>query len=252
LIPNTFHFCYGFTEDFGGKPFSLVHYLAIKSAYEVNKPNAIYFYYKFMPEGEWWERAKEIITLKHVEPPNEVLGNKLYHVAHKSDVWRLRTLIENGGIYMDLDTICVKPFTHLLDNKFVIGRQGRWRKMGLCNAVMMAEKNSEFIRIWLNEYKSFRSKGHDKYWAEHSVALPLSLSIKYPDLLHIEEYYCFHYPLYYPLSLKKMFRYNFKYDRAYCHHLWENGSWEKYLKNLTIDYIKSVDTTYNRIARRFL
>jgi len=252
MIPNIFHFCYGFTEDFGGKPFSLVHYLAIKSAYEVNKPDAIFFYYKFIPEGEWWEKVKKIATLVQIDPPEEIFGNKLYHVAHKSDVWRLNVLIEKGGIYMDLDTICVKSFSPLLDNKFVIGKQGRWRKMGLCNAVMMAEQNSEFAKKWLVEYNSFRSKGHDKYWAEHSVALPLTLSKKYPGILHIEEYNSFHYPLYYPLSLRKMFRYNLSYDKAYCHHLWENGSWDKYLKNLTEDYIKSVNTTYNLIARKFL
>jgi mannosyltransferase OCH1-like enzyme len=252
MIPNIFHFCYGFTEDFGGKPFSLVHYLAVKSAFEVNKPDAIFFYYKYMPSGEWWEKTKKLITLIQIEPPEVIFGNKLYHVAHKSDVWRLDTLIEKGGIYMDLDTICVKSFMPLLNNKFVIGKQGRWRKMGLCNAVMMAEKNSEFAKIWLSEYKSFRSKGHDKYWAEHSVALPMTLSGKYGDLLHIENYDSFHYPLYYPLSLRKMFRYNCEYKSAYCHHLWENGSWDKYLKNLSLDFINSKDTTYNKIARRFL
>ena len=252
MIPNIFHFCYGFTEDFGGKPFSFVHYMAIKSAYELNKPDAIFFYYKYIPKGEWWEKVNNLIILKQIEPPQEIYGNKLYHVAHKSDVWRLETLIEYGGIYMDLDTICTKPFTPLLSYNFVIGKQGKWRNMGLCNAVMMAEKKSKFANIWLKEYKSFRSKGHDKYWAEHSVALPLKLSAKYPDLLHIEKYNSFHYPLYYPLSLKKMFRLNMKYPHAYCHHLWENGSWDKYLKNLNLDYIKSVDTTYNLIARRFM
>jgi hypothetical protein len=35
-IPNVFHFAFGFQSDFGGKPFGLVHYLAIKSACEVN------------------------------------------------------------------------------------------------------------------------------------------------------------------------------------------------------------------------
>jgi hypothetical protein len=252
LIPNIFHFCYGFTKDFGGKPFSLVHYIAIKSAYEINKPDAIYFYYKYEPEGIWWDKAKKLVELRQIEPPEEIFGNKLYHVAHKSDVWRMETLIEKGGIYMDLDTICVKPFTPLLKNKFVIGRQGKWRKMGLCNAVMMAEKNSEFAKIWLSEYKSFRSKGHDKYWAEHSVVLPLKLSLKHYDLLHIENFDSFHYPLYYPLSLMKMFKFNMKYENAYCHHLWENGSWDKYLKNLDVDGIKNKNSTYNLIARKFL
>ena len=32
-IPNVFHFAFEFQSDFGGKPFGLVHYLAIKSAW---------------------------------------------------------------------------------------------------------------------------------------------------------------------------------------------------------------------------
>jgi mannosyltransferase OCH1-like enzyme len=252
MIPNKFHFCYGFTEDFGGKEFSLVHYLAIKSAYEINKPVEINFYYKYEPVGEWWEKSLRYISLKKIEPPSEIYGNPLNHVAHKSDVWRLRTLIKSGGIYLDLDTICKKPFTSLLNNKFVIGKQGRWRRMGLCNAVMMSERNSEFAIKWLEQYKNFRSTGNDKYWAEHSVKVPLLLSKKYPELLHIENYDSFHYPLYYPLSLKKLFVYKFKYDNAFCHHLWENGSWDKYLKNMTIKDILARNSTYNCIARKYL
>lgn len=252
MIPNIFHFCYGLTEDFGGKPYSLVHYLAIKSAVTLNNPDEVYFYYKFEPVGEWWEKTKKIVTLQKVNPAEEIFGNKLYHVAHKADILRLEKLIELGGIYLDLDTICCKSFAPLLGNKFVIGKQGRWRKMGLCNAIMMSEKKSEFAVNWLNEYKSFRSKGKDKYWAEHSVAVPLRLAKKYPKLLHIEPYDSFNYPLYYPLSLRKMFVKNLKYPNAYCHHLWEGGSWDKYLKNLTADDILKRDTTYNLIARRFL
>jgi len=251
LIPNIFHFCYGLSEDFGGKPYSLVHYLAVKSAFEVNKPDEIFFYYSYEPEGEWWEKTKELVTLVKITAPEEIFGNKLYHVAHKADIIRLQYLIKTGGIYMDLDTISKKPFTPLLNNKFVIGRQGKWRLKGLCNAVMMSEKNSEFARIWMEEYKSFRSKGKDKYWAEHSVSVPLKLAKKYPDLLHIEKYNSFHFPLYYSSSLKDLFEKSKDYPQAYCHHLWEGGSWDKFLKDLTQDYILNTDTTYNLIARKY-
>lgn len=252
MIPNVFHFCYGLAPDFGGKPFSLVHYLAVKSAKEINKPDLINFYYSFEPEGEWWDRTKEIVTARRISAPEEIFGNPLNHVAHKADIIRLQNLIEEGGIYMDLDTISKKPFTPLLKNKFVIGRQGKWRNMGLCNAVMMSEKNSEFARIWLEQYKSFRSKGKDKYWAEHSVEVPLMLSKKYPSLLHIEKYNSFHFPLYYSISLKDLFVKCKDYPKAYCHHLWEGGSWDKYLKDLSVEYILSEDTTYNIIARNYL
>ena len=49
MIPNIIHFIYGLDPSFGGKPFMLFHYLAIKSAYEVNKPDKIYFVYAYEP-----------------------------------------------------------------------------------------------------------------------------------------------------------------------------------------------------------
>ena len=73
-IPNVFHFAFGFQSDFGGKPFGLVHYLAIKSACEVNSPAAAYFYCKHKPEGFWFEQATPYITYVPIEPPVEVFG----------------------------------------------------------------------------------------------------------------------------------------------------------------------------------
>ena len=252
MIPNIIHFCFGMDKDFGGKPFSIFHFIAVKSAYEINKPLRIYFYYKYEPEGEWWEAAKRYITLEKIEPPDTIKGRVGKHYAHKSDVLRLLVLKEKGGIYLDMDTICKKPFSDLLDNKFVIGKEGKYNKHGLCNAVMMSEKNAEFINLWLDEYSSFRSQGNDRYWAEHSVTIPYQIAKCHPELLHVECYKSFHYPLYSPLSLKKLFLENNDYKEAYCHHLWESGSYEKYLKNLNKDYILNVSTTYNTLARKYL
>ena len=109
MIPNIFHFCYGLAEDFGGKPFSLVHFLAVKSALEVNRPDEIFFYYKYEPKGEWWDKTKKIVTMVKVIPPDMIFGNELVHVAHKADILRLNILIEKGGIYLDLDTINDAP-----------------------------------------------------------------------------------------------------------------------------------------------
>jgi len=121
MIPNQFHFVFGLKEDFGGKPFNILHYLAIKSAYDLNKPDAMYFYYTYEPSGEYWDKAKSYLTLVQVEAPTEIFGNPITHVAHKADIIRLQALYENGGIYMDMDTICVKSFEPLLNEKTVLG-----------------------------------------------------------------------------------------------------------------------------------
>lgn len=275
MIPNIFHFIFGMSPDFGGKPFSLVHYLAIKSAVELNKPEAAIFHYQYEPQGEWWEKAKPLLQLNKIVAPDTIFGNPLHHVAHKADIVRLQALKETGGIYLDLDTISVKPLTGLLEYSFVIGQELKagyipknWRqrlkhklgliktnntgKTGLCNAVLLAEKNSSFINRWLEEYKTFRSQGRDKYWNEHSVLIPEKLAAAYPDEVTQLGPYTFHYPLYDEAGLRSMFEEVHAFPEASLHHLWESFAWEKYMSKLTTDLVHTNDTTYNLIARKYL
>lgn len=203
------------------------------------------------------------------------MGQTLYHVAHKADVVRLQVLKECGGIYLDIDTISIKPLSNLLPYSFIIGMElnpkyipSNWRQQikyklglkkentkiatGLCNAVLLSEKNSEFVNLWLNEYKTFRSKGRDKYWNEHSVLVPERLAALHPQSITKLNPYAFHYPLYDVAGLKSMFEEVTEFQEAYLHHLWESFSWNNYLSKLTIDEIAKHDTTYNLIARKFL
>jgi len=185
-IPNILHFIYGFKEQ--NEEFELYKYLSIKSAHDLNKPDKIYFYYYNEPFGYWWNKIKEYLTLIKVIPPTEIYGNKLYHYAHQADVIRLQKLIEHGGIYLDIDTICLKSFSDLLHYDFVMGRQtncDNTETYGLCNAVVLSAPNSEFAQKWLETYKTFRSTGRDFYWDEHSVLKPLLLSNIYNDKIKI-------------------------------------------------------------------
>ena len=205
------------------------------------------------------------------------MGRRLYHVAHKADVVRLQALKEHGGIYLDLDTICVKPLHSLYGHSFIIGQELKpeyipknWRQKikyairkrfhgetknevnGLCNAALLAEKGSPFVNLWLDTYSSFRSKGRDKYWNEHSVFVPIKLAGENPGKITLLGPYAFHYPLYNKPGLESMFEKVVDFPDAYLHHLWESFSWEKYLSRLTVKDIFEKDSTYNRIARRFL
>lgn len=263
--------------DFGGKPFSMVSYLAIKSAIEINRPDDVIFHYEFEPEGSWWERSKPLLTLNKIKAPDSFMGRPLCHVAHKADVVRLLALKETGGIYIDLDSICVKPLHEFLNHSFVIGQERKpdyvpknWRQKykyairnylhlidnnainGLCNAVLLSEKNSEFVNLWLDTYASFRSKGYDKYWNEHSVRIPQQLAEKYPDKVTILDPYAFYYPLYNKPGLEAMFEKVTDFPKAYLHHLWEHFSWNDYLSRLNGKDIFETDTTYNCIARKYL
>jgi hypothetical protein len=52
-------------------------------------------------------------------------------------------------------------------------------------------------------------------------------------------------------GLRSMFEEVKEFPEAYLHHLWESFSWA-YLSKLTVEKIRTENTTYNLIARKFL
>ena len=258
-IPNIIHFCYALLPD---APFNLFHYLAIKSAYDLNLPEAIYFYYQHEPKGEWWSRAKQYLTLVKVEAPKHIFGNKLYHFAHQADIIRLEKLNEIGGIYLDMDTITVRPFTDILKYEFVMGIQDSHKQKeedefyGMANAIMLGAKNSFFGTNWYSSYKTFRSQGRDQYWDEHSVGIPRKLAINYPESIKILGGDAFFFPLWNDIE-KILFNeemlphFDDLFKNSYCIHLWETFNLEL-LDSLDEDYIYSNNNIYSMLAKRHL
>jgi len=262
-IPNIIHFVYGFKPQ--NEEFELYRYIAIKSAIEVNNPDKTYFYYFYEPYGYWWDKIKPLLTIEHIQPPNEIFGNKISHYAHQADIVRLKKLIERGGIYLDIDTICLKSFNDLLDNDFVMGVQNNsdgTGAYGLCNAVMLSSPNSIFGTKWFDTYRTFRSHGRDENWDEHSVLMPLKLSKEFPEHITILGTNTFFYPLWYDIKnilfnefvhidQYKMNEYKKIINSNYCIHLWDTYSHE-YLKTLNENIIFSTNTIYNIFGRKFL
>ena len=257
-IPNIIHFIFGFKRQ--ENEFDLYRYISIKSAIDVNNPEKVYFHYKYEPYGKWWDKIKPYLILEYVEPPAEIYGNNLYHYAHQSDVIRLQKLCKYGGIYLDIDTICLRSFKDLRNNKFVLGIQPNkagTQIYGLCNAVMLSEKNSEFALKWIDEYTTFRSKGRDTHWDEHSVIIPLKLAYNNPTLVTIIENNCFYNPLWYDINNylfdKNINVENYKklVNKNYCIHLWDTYS-NDHLSKLSYDNILNENTLYNILARKFI
>ena len=81
------------------------------------------------------------------------IGNKpIIKTAHKADKLRMEILFEKGGIYLDIDTICIKPWKHLLTNKVVLGNE---IQKGICNAIMFTEPKTVFFRDWIRNYANY-------------------------------------------------------------------------------------------------
>ena len=247
LIPNIIHFVYGFKKQ--TEPFELFKYLAIKSAIDVNHPETVYFHYAHEPFGPWWNTIKPLLTCQLMDPPKEVYGNPLTHYAHQSDVARLQILNTMGGIYLDIDTVCLRPLKEFLTHDFVMGIQGN--NYGLCNAIMLCKPNTEFGLKWYEAYQSYNRKD----WDYHSVILPYKLSKLHPITTLANNVWF--YPLWDPIEhivfneqldlneCHKIFKH------SYCLHLWE--SWLlPCLKTIDEHTLYTSHTLYNLITRKFL
>jgi hypothetical protein len=181
-IPAIFHFIY-----VGGRPFSFIHYLAVLTAWKVNRPDHIFFHHTEEPTGIWWEKARPMLTLHRVEPVNEIYGNPIKYPAHMADVIRMQMLKRYGGVYLDLDIICINPLQPLMDREFVMGMEPG---TGLCNAVILARPEAEFLTRWQSHYRDFNGER----WNHHSVVLPWRLAGEHPETIYIADQYAFFYP----------------------------------------------------------
>lgn len=245
MIPNQFHFCFGFSDT--PTPFLYAHYLAIRSAVVVNRPQRVTVDYHHAPRSPWWEKAQDLAEFRHVDPPREIFGRPLHHFAHRADVLRLYRLYQEGGIYLDMDTLCLRPFTPLLDNKTVMGQQvGR----GLCNATILSQAGAPFLREWIDSYRSFRSQGHDRYWDEHSVILPNTLAARSDLSAHITILppEAFFYPNFH--QWQKLFEPDVSgFDQSYSVHLWETFSLPR-LRAVTPEWAATDGSAYAQLIRR--
>ncbi len=252
MIPLAFHFIFGLQPDFGGKPFSFMHYMAVKSALSVHPRAKAFLYFAHEPAGAYWEVAKRHVECVRVEAPGEIFGRPLLHVAHQADVLRLQILLERGGIYLDLDTVTTRGFASLLSSACVMGRQGRGdTDRGVCNAVILSEPGHPFLRDWLAEYRDFRATGADEFWDEHSVIVPKRLLDSGRYQVTVLEPQAFFYPAYDMAGIADLFIEDRDFPESLCHHLWESNSWSVAAR-INERNVALLRNTYCRIARRFV
>ncbi|KAI1474055.1 glycosyltransferase family 32 protein [Daldinia eschscholtzii] len=285
-IPNHVHFIYGLSNPYN-KPsvgtFDFLCYLAIRSAIVGMKAEKISLHYTYLadppsPEpnasplsNPWIRLLKDDISLVY-HSPEEIAALKsspdaTWQAAHVSDILRLKLLQEQGGIYMDMDAFGFRPFTTLLNSPrdIILGHEGGNRG-GLCNAIMVARKNSSFIARWLREYN-----GADlsKEWNYHSVVLPKELELEHPDEVCTLAPNAFFWPtwtwnhiefMHKQLSSDEARKWAAEIDKnggslyedQLAYHAWSQMAWERHLSKLTPEIVRTRDTRFNILVRDFL
>ena len=286
MIDPVIHFVY-----VGGRAFSFIHFLAIYTAWKVQRPQRIYLHCSESPQGEWWLKAQPLVTINRVAPVREVDGNAVHYPAHQADVIRLEMLLRHGGIYLDLDVLSLRALTPFLQHDFVMGMEAG---AGLCNAVIMTRPDAPFLRRWRAAYRDFNGE----QWSRHSVQLPWRLACERPQDIHVADQFAFFHPghndpthpylwgeqpslpalalrtaknlarlaagLFVPQDAARRAVYTSfhalrpqrwhlqRLRQSYCLHLWE-GLWgERYLSRVTPDYLAHSDSHFARVLRDIL
>ncbi|WP_164712229.1 glycosyltransferase [Methylobacterium currus] len=256
-IPKTFHFIIASNDPDEPPRFSLINYLAVRSALDLNEGFKAVIHCDPEPQGPYWDMLKGSVDIVRTTLPKRVFDRPVDLIAHRVDVLRMQVLLEHGGIYLDFDTICQKPFAPLLDGSVVLGREevpdgaGGRRPVGLCNATIIAPPGAEFLRLWYEEYRSFVGGPSGDAWNKFSVQVPQALADAHPHLVRIEPAASFFWPSWDEHGIEALFEHDLEFPEAFCFHLWQAKS-SRWIESLDPETILGHDTTYNRIARRFL
>lgn len=230
-----------------------MNHVCVMSAISAIRPERVLFHHDFAPTGPWWPLTAPHVECVKVTAPREIFGRPLHHPAHRADVLRLRILQEHGGIYLDTDVFVHRDFDDLLDYDVVMGREGGAEAPRLCNAVILARAGAPFLERWYAQYRSFRSRGIDEYWIEHSVVLPFKLMQQHPDEITALPHDAFHWPGPTPEEVALLFGPwpGREVRSLYANHLWAQLA-VRYTWDLTPGYVRQVDSVFHRWARPFI
>ena len=113
-----------------GTEFPYPYYLAVKSALKTQKAAHFNMWLVKEPHGKYWDAVKDLITIHKVEGPvpdfpalkslkdtNEFHHPENYIPAHLVDYYRWKILLENGGVFCDLDSFCLSDFCTMIGER---------------------------------------------------------------------------------------------------------------------------------------
>ncbi len=270
-----FHFVFGLKPQ--NEPLHIAFFLALESCRQTNEPSAIHFHYRNEPHGPYWDRIKPHLTL-HKVTGSMLLDSARYqsnaegrfivaqglNYAHEADVLRLEILRDAGGCYADMDTLFVRRYPdQCFEHEFAIAEENPLpNSMGilapsLCNAVMFAKPRSRFITRWLDDLP----QSFDGSWSAHSCQAAARLARFAPDEVSLLPWAWFYRFGVSRAALTNLFERNapVRHD-VMSIHLWSRLWWSEARRDfsdfnaelMSEAHIRSVDTTYNCVARRYL
>ena len=144
---------------------------------------------------------------------------------------------------MDIDTINVQSYSHLLKNDLVMGIQEFQNNSALlCNALIFAKKESIFIKKWMESYEEhFDPNG----WCEASVHLPYKIYLEHKDLYDFSNILFLHESSFYTPSYKNV-------DEIFENNMYSKNNIDEKSKDLiTLHYWNTFSEKYYHLINDF-
>ena len=247
-IPKIIHFIWLSM----GKPFNIVHYLAVLSVKKHNPDYRIILHCDAIPKySPYYDDLveKNILETNLVTLIESLNGNEIFWVQNKADYLRLSVLYQYGGIYLDLDIMTLKNFDCFLQESFVIGYE-RANQSNVCNAVMMTAPESPFIQEWLQIYQSSWGEKYVPFWLGHSTLIPFQLSKKYQIMIcDHKKFYPF---LWTDLSILDKKDNGLDYSESYVVHLWDTEAKKTGKLPKGLSYFSENTNAFTRLFGQYL
>jgi len=224
--------------------------LAIKSAYDRIRPDKIFFHTNYEPSGLFWELSKPFLTINQVTAPTEIFGNHINLIQHKADVLTLETILEYGGIALDLDVFVLKSFDEFLDYECSLPFQpdDNLKPFVFNKAIAIAVPNATFIKRWLADYKNFVAD----HWYKNSCLRPWELYQVFKKEVNLLDGAKFFWPLWTESGLNTLYNSAiYDYSNNYTIHLWESApKANDYVKKLALSNCFYPKSTFETLASK--
>ena len=226
--PRILHFIFlGDLEPGSHVIFTYMDYLVIRSAYFRLQPDSIYLHTNMPPlESPLWELIRPMIGQHHhLLPITQIYGNKVTGRAHFSDIARIQILQKYGGMYMDIDSICLRPFNNEMwdpPSGLAMGYETQaLDHIGV--GVITARTPNHFLNRWMESYKTF----NDTKWADHTVIMAGKLAKSFPNEIDVFPEQYFYSPSWRPESFELLWKEHpkndtnlFPFNETYAPHYW--------------------------------
>lgn len=184
LIPNIAHIVW-----IGGGDMDFLFYLGVLSLIYVAEVKTVFIHGDAPPRGPYWNRIRNHpqVVLVYRETPKTVYGTRVDVLSHVTDVWRVDFMVKYGGIYVDTDTIFVKPLDKDIRAYDAVGAYD-WTYWNhpfpdtINFGVAIGKKNAKYWQMFQESMRWFM----DNDWSWNGLRQPYRIKERHPELVKID------------------------------------------------------------------